>query len=369
MGDKSRQDRQIFENLFVLEAANNHWGDLERGKKIIQDFATVVRYNNVKAAIKFQFRDVDNFIHEDYKGNQDIRYIKKTEATKMSHAQYKALADAVVRAGCIPMATPFDEASVDLCVDLEFPLIKVASSDINDWSLLERVAMTKKPVIASSGGASEKSLDELVSYFERRNIPLALNHCVSLYPSEDHQLELNQITYLRSRYPDHVIGFSSHEYNDWRSSMLISYALGARSWERHIDIEHNGIPVSPYCSLPNQADEWFKAFHKAKEMLGNSADSRRIIPREEVEYLDALVRGVYARRDLPMGYQLSSSTFSQDFKLLVPLLKGQLSTREILNGLQLTKPVSLGDPLTINDVNGPYAEQAQLRDQILTRGL
>jgi len=73
-----QRSNSIFENLFVLEAANNHWGDLARGKKIIQDFATVVRYNNVKAAIKFQFRDVDNFIHDEYKGNQEIRYIKKT---------------------------------------------------------------------------------------------------------------------------------------------------------------------------------------------------------------------------------------------------------------------------------------------------
>jgi N-acetylneuraminate synthase len=64
------RDREIFENLFVLEAANNHWGDTVRGKRIIQEFATVVRYNNVKAAIKFQFRDVDNFIHNDFKGNQ-----------------------------------------------------------------------------------------------------------------------------------------------------------------------------------------------------------------------------------------------------------------------------------------------------------
>ena len=74
----SQRDRQIFENLFVLEAANNHWGDLTRGKRIIQEFATVVRYNNIKAAIKFQFRDVDNFVHEEFKGNQDLRYIHVT---------------------------------------------------------------------------------------------------------------------------------------------------------------------------------------------------------------------------------------------------------------------------------------------------
>ena len=110
MNMPSQKDRQIFENLFVLEAANNHWGDLTRGKKIIQEFATVVRYNNIKAAIKFQFRDVDNFVHEGFKGNQDIRYIKKTEATKMSKEQYAELATAVKKAGCIPMATPFDEA-------------------------------------------------------------------------------------------------------------------------------------------------------------------------------------------------------------------------------------------------------------------
>ena len=62
-----------FENLFVLELANNHWGNLERGLKIIHDFGSVVKHNNVKAAIKFQIRDVDNFVHSNYKTTlQDI---------------------------------------------------------------------------------------------------------------------------------------------------------------------------------------------------------------------------------------------------------------------------------------------------------
>ena len=46
-----QRDRDIFENLFVLELANNHWGSVERGLKIIRDHAAIVRYNNVKAAI------------------------------------------------------------------------------------------------------------------------------------------------------------------------------------------------------------------------------------------------------------------------------------------------------------------------------
>lgn len=365
----SRDASNIFENLFVLEAANNHWGDVERGKRIIQDFATVVRVNNIKAAIKFQFRDVDNFIHEDYKGNQEIRYIKKTEATKMTHDQYAALANAVRKVGCIPMATPFDEVSVDLCVSLDFPLIKVASSDINDWPLLEKIASTRKPTIISSGGATEKSLDEVVSFFEKRNIPLAINHCVSLYPSEDHQLELNQIDYLTNRYPGHVIGFSSHEYHDWQSSMLLSYAKGARTWERHIDIEYNGVDVSPYCSLPSQADVWFKAFHKAQKMSGGSSTQRRIISTDETKYLDALVRGVYARQDIPVGFILDNENFGEYFKLAVPLRKGQLSTREVINGMHITREVKVNSPISIDDVDGPYNTEPSLREQILQRGV
>jgi len=369
MNSPSQRDRQLFENLFVLEAANNHWGDLERGKRIIQEFATVVRYNNIKAAIKFQFRDVDNFIHQSYKGNQDLRYIKKTEATKMSREQYGQLAAAVTKAGCIPMATPFDEASVELCDFLDFPIIKVASSDINDWSLLEAIASTKRPVIASSGGASEKSIDDLVTFFENRNIPLALNHCVSLYPSEDHELELSQIDYLKSRYPSHVIGFSSHEYHDWHSSMLISYAKGVRTWERHVDINYGGVPVSNYCSLPGQIDSWFQAFHKAQEMCGNSDSSRRIITRQEIEYLDALVRGVYAKRDLPAGFVVDHSTFRRDFQLAVPLLKGQLSTRELISGLPIINGLKAGEPVTIHDVGGPYVGNQDFKNLLLKRGI
>lgn len=365
----SKKDREIFENLFVLEAANNHWGSLKRGMKIVQDFATIVKYNNVKAAIKFQFRDVDAFVHKKYRGNQDIRYISKTEKTKLSRQDFATLVAQVKKVNCIPMATPFDEKSVDFCVELDLPIIKVASSDINDWLLLEKIASTKRPVIVSSGGASEKSLDEVVLFFENRNIPLAINHCVSLYPSEDHQLELNQIDYLKDRFPDHVIGFSSHEYHSWDASMFISYAKGARTWERHVDIEADGIPVSPYCSLPGQIDKWFKAHQLAVNMCGGSGDSRRILPPEEIRYLDALVRGVYAKKDLPSGYVFDSKNFERDFYMAIPLLKGQLSVREILNGESLTKPLAADSPLMIYDIDGPFAENVDLRGQIENRGL
>src|ERR1700759_5427662 len=107
-------NRDIFEDLFVLELANNHLGKLDRGLKIITDYSRIVRFNNVKAAIKLQFRDVDRFIHKDYRHRTDLRYIKKTLDTQVSKDVYVTMVNAIKEGGCIPMATAFDEKSVDL---------------------------------------------------------------------------------------------------------------------------------------------------------------------------------------------------------------------------------------------------------------
>jgi len=181
------KQNEIFEDLFVLEMANNHWGKVERGLKIIEEFAQVVRFNNIKAAIKLQFRDVESFIHEDFKSMKDHRYIKKTMDTKMSREDFQILIDAIQNSGCIPMATPFDEASVDLSEHFDLPIIKIASSDLNDWPLIEKIASTRRPTIISTGGSTQKDLDDVVKFFKHRDIPLAINHCVAIYPSEDHE--------------------------------------------------------------------------------------------------------------------------------------------------------------------------------------
>ncbi|WP_149979765.1 N-acetylneuraminate synthase family protein [Microcystis aeruginosa] len=249
------------------------------------------------------------------------------------------------------------------------PIIKIASSDLNDWFLIEKIAETRKPVIVSTGGSSLKDIDDLVIFFENRNVPLAINHCVSLYPSEDSELEMNQIDYLKNRYPNHVIGFSTHEYTDWTSSMLIAYAKGARTFERHIDIEMDGVPVSPYCSLPEQVDIWFKAFQKAKEMCGAPGTQKRMPPEREIKYLDALVRGVYAKRDLPEGYILNHDRLNEDLYLAVPLQKGQISCRELMSGEILTRACNKDEPIMIDSIDSPYSTNDSLRKIIYQRGL
>jgi N-acetylneuraminate synthase len=319
----------------------------------------------MRAAIKLQFRDVDHFIHPDFRERDDIRYIRKTIQTRLNRDEFVRLLEAIRRHGCMRMATPFDETSVDLCVDLGIEIIKIASSDINDWVLIDRIARTRKPVVASTGGTSLKDMDDLVTFFNNRNIPLALNHCVALYPTEDGELELNQIDFLRDRYPGITVGLSTHEHTDWQSSIMIAYAKGANTFERHIDLESDDHPISPYCSTPQQIDTWFKAFKKAKEMCGAPGTRKRIPPEREIRYLDALVRGLYASRDLPAGHVLTG----EDFFLSIPLQKGQISCRELIIEDRLTKPVKQGEPITIDHLDNIYSADPGMRTMIAGRGI
>lgn len=361
-------NRDIFEDLFVLEVTNNHLGSLERGLQIIRDHARIVRFNNVRAAIKLQFRDVDTFVHKDFRAREDIRYIKRVADTKLAKESYVVLIEAIRKNGCIPMATPFDEKSVEWCEEFNLPIIKIASADSNDWLLIERIAKTRKPVIVSFGGTSLKDMDDVVTFFENRSIPMAINHCVAAYPHEDGECELNQIDFLRQRYPNHTIGYSSHEQSDWTTSIQVAYAKGARTFERHIDIEAGGAPVAKYSSLPAQLDTWFKAYRKAVVFCGTSGHERKLILQKETDYLDTYIRGVYAARDLPVGHQLEQ----EDVYLAIPLQKGQISTRELMLGKfghKVVAAVAKDSPIRIDVLDTPYSNDDALKDLIYRRGL
>jgi len=361
-------NRDIFEDLFVLEMTNNHLGKQERGIEIIRQHAKIARFNNVRVAIKLQFRDVDTFIHRDFQDRTDIRYINRVKETRLSRESYKELVECIRRSGCIPMATPFDEESVDRCIEFDLPIIKIASADSNDWQLIEKIARTRKPVIVSFGGTPLKDMDDMVTFFEKRDIDLAINHCVAAYPHEDAECELNQIDFLRDRYPGHTIGWSSHECKDWTTSVTIAYAKGARTFERHIDIDTDGVQIAKYSSLPAQIDTWFKAFHKVKEMCGAPGTSRKIPLQKETAYLDSYIRGVYAKRDLKAGQLLSE----YDIYLAIPLQKGQISTRELMLGEfghRMLTDCKKDEPIKIDNMDTPYASNEELKALIYQRGL
>ena len=361
-------NNKIFEDLFVLEMTNNHLGSLERGIKIIDQFSKVIKFNNVKAAIKLQFRNVDEFIHKDYINRNDIRYIRRTKETYLSNENYKILVNHIKKCGLIPMATPFDESSVDFCESLNLPIIKVASADNNDWILLNKIASFQKPVIVSLGGISLKDIDDLVAFFDKRNIPIAMNHCIATYPNKDHELQLNQIEFLKNRYPNHVIGLSTHEQGDSVDSMLISYAKGARTFEKHIDIKDDVNEISKYSSTPDEIDNWFKSWHKAKTMCGYSSNERIISIKEEKDFLDNYIRGVYFKRDIKSGNKISND----DIYLAIPIHKGQISVRELMlgeYGFTLKKDCKKDEKLMIDDIESEYSKNQKMRKFIMERGM
>lgn len=343
----------IFDELFVLELANNHWGQLDRGMKIINEFSKIVRFNNVKAAIKLQLRDVDNFVHKDFRDRIDIRYVKKTMDTKMPKDDYIQLANLIKANNCIRMATAFDEASAALCVDLGIDIIKIASSDINDWFVIAAIAETRKPVIASTAGCSLKNIDDIVRYFENRDIPLALNHCIAIYPTPPEDSQLNQIDFLVNRYPNNVIGLSSHEdrKREDYTSIIIGYAKGARTFERHIDLEgYDEKGITPYCLSPEQINKWFEAFARAKELCGADGRSKIMSRRSEIEYLQKLHRGAYARRELSKGHPINHDSVADDFYLAIPCQEGQVSCKTLANNTILKRDLQKDEALMITDL-------------------
>ena len=81
------------------------------------------------------------------------------------------------------------------------------------------------------------------------------------------------------------------------------------------------------------------------------------------------MRGVYAKQDIPPGYVFTKESLQNDFFLAIPLHKGQLSCREVMNGEKLVAEIKADEPLTINHIDGPFSENDSLKSLILNRGL
>ena len=97
-----------------------------------------------------------------------MRYVWKTKQTKLNEEQMSELVEFTRSQGMLPMATCFDEVSVDLFERLNLDIMKIASSDINDWPLIEKIVTLRKPTIVSSGGSSLKDVDDIVSFLKRK---------------------------------------------------------------------------------------------------------------------------------------------------------------------------------------------------------
>jgi sialic acid synthase SpsE/mannose-6-phosphate isomerase-like protein (cupin superfamily) len=343
-----------FNHLVVLDLANNHQGSVEHGRRIIEEVAAVTRAAGVRAALKFQFRELDSFIHPAHRSSSANKHIPRFLTTRLTAQDFASLTAEVRRQGLITMSTPFDEASVGLIEELGIEIVKIASCSATDWPLLERIADCNKPAIFSTGGLTLKEIDDLVSFFEHRRVHFAIMHCVAIYPTPDEHMQLRQVEVLRQRYPNHVIGFSTHERPDDTVPVLVAVAKGARMLERHVGLETDTIKLNAYSSTPAQLAAWLAAAQRALTLEG--AGVRPPATDEEKGSLMSLRRGVYARHPITPGSTLAES----DVYFAMPCGEGQLSSSQFRPGIVAVRPVEPDQPVCLDTVELPHSPEHQV---------
>ena len=113
--------------------------------------------------------------------------------------------------------------------------VKVASRDLTNIPLLETLAETKIPLILSTGMSGQTELDDALSVITRQHDDIAILHCLSQYPAEYKNINLNTISFLQEKYPQYTIGYSDHSIGI--SIPVAAVAMGAQILEKHITLD------------------------------------------------------------------------------------------------------------------------------------
>lgn len=336
--------KDIFKDLFIFEMANSHQGSVEHGIDIIKEMGKISRKYNIKAAVKLQYRDLDTFIHPDYKGRADIKHIPRFESTRLGYDQFNQLVDAIREEGMITMSTPFDETGVEWCMDQGIDIIKIASCSSLDWPLLTKAAMARKPLIISTGGKTISDIDKLFNFFTHKGCDFAFLHCVAEYPAPYERLQLDFIDRMNRRYRDVVIGYSGHEAPDDNVVPMLAIAKGANILERHVGLPTETIQLNAYSMNPEQADRWVAAALDAKKICQMKKEGSKYISQEEIDSLRSLMRGVYARHDIKAGDVLNQ----KDVFYAMPCGEKQMTSGEFKDGQIATRDYKVNEEIHEN---------------------
>ena len=264
------------EPVFVIaEVGINHDGDMKKAIKLIKEAK-----KSGANAVKLQTYITDYRVPRDH---PVYGILKKCELT---HDEQKELFEIGQDHDLMMFSTPFDDESVDFLEEIDNPVYKIASFDSVNTKLLNKVRLTKKPVIMSTGMTN---LDELGSAWralggkeDGTGCELALLHCVSSYPLEEESANLAIIQYLHSIH-EGPVGYSDHTIG--AHIPVFGVAAGASIIEKHFTLDSRSEgPDHSMSADPQILSELVDKIRWIERVLGTKDMKVRDAEREATSY-------------------------------------------------------------------------------------
>ena len=337
IGDKIiSKDSPIF---IIAEIGVNHDGKVEIAKRLISEAkkagADAVKFQKRHLTATYQKKLLDNPEQFDQAFHYLIPLLKEFEFNEEEYVAIKAHADNV---GILIFATPFDEPSVDFIESIiNPPLYKVASADLTNLPLLEKLLATKKPLILSTGMSTIEEIVETVGFLDKNKANYALLHCQSTYPAGNDTINLSFMKSLKDDFGA-IVGYSGHERGI--EPTLAAVGLGAKIVERHITHDKTALGPDHTASLnPDEFAEMVTKIRSIEEALGTS--TRRISRGEAMSRL-TLRKSLVANREIE---------------------KNEIFTREMIASKSPGNGIS---PFRLYDLIGRKAARLISKDELFT---
>ena len=251
----------------------------------------------------------------------------------------KALAESL---GMDCFSSPFDPTAVDFLVAMDVPAFKVASFELVDLPLVRRMAATGRPLIMSTGMATEAEIDEAVAAARSAGATeIALLKCTSAYPSPPGSVNLRAIPAMAERW-GLPVGLSDHTIGEVVAVGAVT--LGACIVEKHFKL--SGDDTSPDSAFSLDKDA-FRRMVDAIRVAELALGGPRIGPTEAEEESRRFRRSLFVVEDIPAGELLTAI----NIRSIRPA--DGLHTRhyEEVLGRRAARPISRGTPLSWDDLD------------------
>lgn len=288
--------------FIIAEIGNNHNGSLELAKKLI-DEAAKAGANCAKFQMRSMGKLYKNSGTSDASEDLGAQYtLDLLSRFQLNNKDIFAAFDYCKKIGIMPLCTPWDHESLKLLDEYGMHGFKLASADLTNHDLLEAMARTGKPIIASTGMSSEAEIIDAVALLRRFNARFILLHCNSTYPAPFKDVNLNYLDRLK-KIGSCPIGYSGHERGI--AVAIAAVANGARVIEKHFTLDRNMEGNDHRVSLlPPEFKAMVEGIREVEQALGSN-DTRKI-SQGEMMNREVLAKSLVINCDLQIGQKITA---------------------------------------------------------------